>query len=92
MEQPCKVHIALGSNKGDRLKALQDALIEIHLKVGNVIQISRVYKSPAFGFKGEEFYNACISVSTYLKPNKIMKLLLVIEKALGRERSKAEGF
>lgn len=88
MDQPSKVYIALGSNQGDRFKALQSALNEIHLKVGNINDISRVYRSPAFGFEGQEFYNACITVYSYLKPNKIMKTLLKIEKKMGRKRVK----
>lgn len=91
MEQPKKVYIALGSNQGDRFKNLQLALDAIHLKIGSIEKISKVFKSPALGFEGEEFLNACISVDSYQKPNKVMKTLLRIEKDLGRVRSKKKA-
>jgi 2-amino-4-hydroxy-6-hydroxymethyldihydropteridine diphosphokinase len=92
MNQPQQVYISLGSNKGDRFKNLQEAIDLIHLKVGTVKIISKVYNSPAFGFEGDDFYNACMHVETYLKPKKVMQELLAIEKSLGRVRSSKKGY
>ena len=71
MVQPQQVYISLGSNVGDRFKNLQTAIDLIHLKVGNIKIISKVYNSPAFGFESDDFYNACILVESYLKPSKL---------------------
>lgn len=87
MTQPQKVYIALGSNKGDKFKHLQDALDAIHLNIGNIISISRVYKSTALGFQGDDFFNACIYIETHLEPERLLKELRLIEKALGRVRT-----
>jgi deoxyguanosine kinase len=92
MNLPQKVYIALGSNKGDKFKLLQDAIDNVHLKIGNVISISRVYKSTALGFAGDDFFNACIAIETLLEPIKLLKELLLIETALGRIRSKKKGY
>ncbi|MCK0178913.1 2-amino-4-hydroxy-6-hydroxymethyldihydropteridine diphosphokinase [Flavobacteriaceae bacterium S0862] len=92
MNQPQQVYISLGSNEGDRFKNLQDAIDLIHLKIGTVKIISKVYNTPAFGFEGADFYNACLHVSTYLKPKKVMQELLLIEKSLGRIRSSKKGY
>ena len=92
MVQPQQVYISLGSNVGDRFKNLQTAIDLIHLKVGNIKIISKVYNSPAFGFESDDFYNACILVESYLKPSKLMKELLSIEKQLGRVRSKKKTY
>ena len=92
MEQFKIAYIALGSNRGDKFKNLQLAIDAIHQKVGSVDKISKVYKSPAFGFDGDDFYNACIVVSTYLSAHKLMSALLSIEKSLGRQRVKKKQY
>ena len=92
MNQPQQVYISLGSNQGDRFKNLQNAIDQIHITVGNIKIISKVYNSPAFGFKSDDFYNACILVETEMKPNKLMKELLRIEKSLGRVRTKKKEY
>ena len=92
MSQPQQVYISLGSNQGDRFKNLQNAIDQIYITVGNIKIISKVYNSPAFGFESEDFYNACILVETEMKPNKLMKELLRIEKSLGRVRTKKKEY
>ncbi len=85
------VYIALGSNEGARIEFLQQAVEKIQQKTGEVLAISGVYQTPAMGFKGKPFFNACISVSSRFKPHKILKQLLEIEKLMGRER-KERGY
>ena len=92
MNQPKKAYISLGSNKGDKFKNLQNAIDCIHEQVGNIKIISKVYKTPAFGFEGEAFLNTCLIFETELKPSKLLKKLLDIENQLGRVRSKKEGY
>ncbi|WP_406684976.1 2-amino-4-hydroxy-6-hydroxymethyldihydropteridine diphosphokinase [Seonamhaeicola sp. MEBiC1930] len=92
MLQPTTFHIALGSNKGDKLKNLQNAVDAIHLEIGNIKLISKVYKSPAFGFESDDFLNACLVLDSYLKPEKVLEALLKIEKSLGRTRKSGEGY
>ncbi len=90
MEQPKRVYIALGSNLSDKFKNLQLALDAIHQKLGSIEKISKVFSSPAIGFDGDDFFNACVIVRTYQKPSQVMKTLLSIEKNLGRDRSKRD--
>lgn len=86
------VYIALGSNKGDKLHNLQLAINLIFNKVGTIHKISKVYETPAFGFEGDDFYNACISLESHLKPKKLLRQLQIIEKTLGRKKSSSEGY
>ncbi|MBV7269418.1 2-amino-4-hydroxy-6-hydroxymethyldihydropteridine diphosphokinase [Winogradskyella luteola] len=86
------VHIALGSNKGNKLQYLQSAVNAIFKKVGAIRKISKVYKTPALGFEGDDFFNACIKVETELKPKKLLKELKRIEKDLGRLSKTANGY
>ncbi len=82
-----KVYISLGSNQGDKFKNLQNALFAIYQKAGNIRAISKVYKSPAYGFEVDDFLNACALLETTLSPSKLMSSFLSIEKSLGRERT-----
>ena len=54
-----KIFISLGSNKGDRLKYLQDAINLIFKKIGKINTISKIYNTPAIGFEGDDFLNCC---------------------------------
>jgi 2-amino-4-hydroxy-6-hydroxymethyldihydropteridine diphosphokinase len=92
MNAPKNIYISIGSNKGDKLKNLQNAVALIHQKLGYILSISRVYKTEALGFEGDEFLNACIIVETNLKPKSAMQVLLKIEKELGRTREKLKGY
>ena len=92
MVKPTTYHIALGSNKGDKFKNLQDAIDAIHIQIGNVKLISKVYKSPAFGFESDDFFNCCLVLTSYLDPKKVLNHLLDIETSLGRKRTKKNTY
>ncbi len=92
MEKPKTFYIALGSNKGDKLKNLQAAVDAIYREIGNIKLISKVYKSPAFGFEGDDFLNCCLVLETYLEPHEVLKNLLKIETDLGRTRIQNEVY
>lgn len=92
MNQPHKVYISLGSNKGDRLKHLQDAVNLIFKKTGKITIISKVYNTPALGFQGDDFLNTCILLETELTSDVLMQQLLDIETVLGRTRSKSKAY
>ena len=82
-----KYHISIGSNIGDRLQNLQNAIDLIHLEISIVTSISPIYKTKAVGFKGDDFYNICISFFSNDDPNNLLQSLLSIETKLGRTRS-----
>jgi 2-amino-4-hydroxy-6-hydroxymethyldihydropteridine diphosphokinase len=85
-------YIALGSNQGNRLELLQFAIDKIHLNVGEIQQISKVYETPAWGFEGSAFLNACAIVRSRFAPKKLLKKILDIETELGRSRSSSKGY
>ncbi|WP_243473086.1 2-amino-4-hydroxy-6-hydroxymethyldihydropteridine diphosphokinase [Winogradskyella sp. MH6] len=86
------VYIALGSNKGNRLEYLQLAIDAIFERVGTIRKISKVYETPALGFEGDNFYNACIKIETELKPKKLLRVLKQIEADLGRTTKKSDTY
>ncbi|WP_370392488.1 2-amino-4-hydroxy-6-hydroxymethyldihydropteridine diphosphokinase [uncultured Winogradskyella sp.] len=92
MGQNSIVYIGLGSNKGNKLQFLQKAVDAIFESVGTVRKISKVYKTPALGFEGDDFCNAVIKVETDLAPKKLLKRLQQIEKDLGRTAKTKAGY
>lgn len=87
MDRHSTVYISLGSNIGNKLQYLQRAVVEMAQQVGEVQAISKVYRTQAWGFDAEAFYNACLRVRTGLSPAECMEKLLQIEYSLGRRRS-----
>ncbi len=86
------IHISLGSNIGNRLNYIQQAVDQIYKVVGDVVLISGVYQTPAWGFESDDFYNACISVRTFYGTAEVLNKLLEIENSLGRNRIDVEGY
>ncbi|WP_275315733.1 2-amino-4-hydroxy-6-hydroxymethyldihydropteridine diphosphokinase [Tenacibaculum bernardetii] len=85
-------YLSIGTNKGDKLENIQNAINIIADKIGAVLKIASVYKTPSLGFDGADFYNTCIKVSTYLPPESLIKSLLAIESELGRTRKDTGGY
>ena len=85
-------YLSLGSNKGDKLQNLQRAVYLISERIGAVKKLASIYKTTSWGYIGENFYNTCIQVSTFLQPNALMQSLLDIEKEMGRSRNDAKTY
>lgn len=82
-----KAYVSLGSNKGNCLENILEAVIQIQKKIGVLTDLSSIYITPAWGFEGPDFLNACIGISTECEPLKVLEKLLDIEQAMGRVRS-----
>lgn len=85
-------YLSLGTNQGNKLENLQNAIELIAKKVGCITKIASVYKTASWGFESADFYNTCIEVSTHLTPKNLMQTLLNIENKLGRTRKNKEGY
>jgi 2-amino-4-hydroxy-6-hydroxymethyldihydropteridine diphosphokinase len=82
-----QVFILLGTNLGDRVSNLEKAKNEIDLKIGKVIKTSNLYETAPWGITDQpSFLNQVLQVSTYLKCEKILSLILKIELDMGRKR------
>ncbi len=86
------VFFSLGSNLGDRLNHLQEAVFELHRQIGSVQAISKVYESPSWGFAGADFLNVCVAVTTILPADSILASILQIETKMGRTRDDEKGY
>lgn len=87
-----KAYISLGSNEGHRLYNLQEALVQIQKQVGILTDLSSLYETPAWGFEGPDFLNACIGIQTDFSAVELLEKLLKIERQMGRLRSINPGY
>ncbi|TVZ25508.1 2-amino-4-hydroxy-6-hydroxymethyldihydropteridine diphosphokinase [Gillisia sp. Hel_I_86] len=92
MNPPKLYYIALGSNDGNRMKLLQQAIDTVYAEIGEVQAISKVYETPAWGFQGNAFLNACAAVSSRFPAEEVLQKLLAIETNLGRVRTSTKGY
>ena len=87
-----KVYILTGSNLGQRKRFLQKAIDQIGQQCGNIIKVSSIYETAAWGnTKQAAFLNQVIIIQTKLLPDELMQQLLQIEAALGRIRTGKYG-
>jgi 2-amino-4-hydroxy-6-hydroxymethyldihydropteridine diphosphokinase len=85
--------IALGSNLaspfGDRAANLREAVTRIEA-LGAVRAVSSLYSTAPVGFTDQpDFLNAALLLDTELEPLALMRALLAIERAMGRDRATA---
>jgi len=86
-------YISLGSNLGDRVQTLKQALAAIAALPGtNLVAVSSFYETEAVGGVADrDFINAACHISTGLSPQELMSALLRIEESLGRRRAEKWG-
>lgn len=87
-----KVILSVGSNKGNKLENIKKCIELIHNKVAIVISTSKVYETPSWGFESDAFYNCALLVHTSKSPEKLLEEVLLIEKELGRVRTKSNEY
>jgi len=85
-------YLSLGSNQGNKLENLQQAVDLIAEKIGIISKISSIYKTAAWGFESNDFYNICLQVSTGLNPENLIKTITEIELLLGRKRTSEKEY
>lgn len=86
------IYLSLGSNLGNRFEFLQQAVDSIFEEVGTIVKISSVYETPAMGFEGAPFLNCVLFVQTVLAPSQVLKLILKIERSMGRKRANSKEY
>lgn len=87
-----QVMVSLGSNQGNRLALIESCIDLIHNEVAVVVKVSKIYETPAWGFKSEPFYNCVLLLHTSKSPQKLLNQLLKVEKKLGRVRNQVAEY
>ena len=92
MKSQHQIVLSIGSNQGNRLENIESCIALIHQEVGTVIQVSKLYETPAWGFESDAFYNCALLLHSTSSAQKILNQILKVEKQLGRIRSNQEGY
>ena len=86
-----RVAVALGSNLGDRDRALRDA-VEILTTAIRDLQVSTFHDTEPVGYIDQpRFLNAAAIGSTALSPRELLAFLLGVERQFGRARTAPNG-
>ena len=81
-----RAYIALGSNLGNRLANLREALRQL-APVLNITRVSPVYETGPVGYLDQpRFLNAVAEGDTELEPLDLLRAMQAVEEQLGRER------
>lgn len=84
---PHRVFLGLGSNLGDKVWNLQEAIRLIGERVGTVTRQSSFIETEPWGFESEHtFLNAAICCETEKTPREVLLLTQQIERDLGRTK------
>ena len=87
-----KAYLALGSNLGDRLENLREAVRLLDETEGvDVVRSSRIYETEPVGPPQPAYLNAVIEVATSRSPRELLDAGMVVEGALGRVRGERWG-
>jgi 2-amino-4-hydroxy-6-hydroxymethyldihydropteridine diphosphokinase len=81
-------YLGLGSNVGDRLEHLRDAVAALAVHGVEVLRSSSVYETEPVGLVPDQrdFYNACLEIETELGPEELLDVCKAVEGELGREQ------
>ena len=85
-------YLLLGSNLGDRMQLLLSALALIEEKAGAIFAQSGFYETEAWGKTDQpDFVNMAVGIKTDLPALNLLRVLLDIERELGRVRVEKWG-
>jgi len=87
-----QLYLGLGSNLGNKIENIEQALVLIHAEIGSITKKSTFYFSQPQGFvSNNDFVNMVIKVETDSTPFEVLEGIEQIEKVMGRT-SKSNGF
>ena len=84
--------LSLGTNMGHKLENLETCVMAIHNDIATVVEVSKVYETPAWGFESDVFYNCAIAIHTHKSAQKILSEVQKLEKKLGRIKTNTEQY
>jgi 2-amino-4-hydroxy-6-hydroxymethyldihydropteridine diphosphokinase len=87
-----QVLLSLGSNLGNKIEQLHQAIRYLHNETGNVTNVSSAYKTAPWGKASTNSYmNQAVILETTLTPSKLLQSIQEIENRLGRIRTEKWG-
>jgi 2-amino-4-hydroxy-6-hydroxymethyldihydropteridine diphosphokinase len=92
MKSQNTILLSLGTNMGHKLENLETCIMSIHNTIATVVEVSKVYETPAWGFESDVFYNCAITIHSHKSAQKILSKVIQLEKKLGRIRTNTEQY
>lgn len=87
-----KAVIALGSNIGDTLANLKEAVALLEENGCNVLAVSRLYQTEPWGYADQDdFLNGAVLIETDRDPFSLLEMTQGIEKGMGRKKLFVNG-
>lgn len=88
------VYLSLGSNLGDRLSYIQQAVIQLgSVENTEIIRTSAFYETEPWNTDTKNwFVNACVEIKTTLTPHELLDECMRIEQQLGRKRNSENDY
>ncbi len=85
-------YINIGSNKGNRIAHIEQAVALIELLCNSIAQRSPIIESEPWGFESQhQFLNIGIAIETHIEPTTLLKELLNIEKKISEASHRDEN-
>ena len=85
-------YLSLGSNLGDRLRLIQEAVAALTVEAGPVTALSSLYETEPWGFSSpHRFLNVALALETSLSPETLLAVTQRIERDLGRPHKSVDG-
>jgi 2-amino-4-hydroxy-6-hydroxymethyldihydropteridine diphosphokinase len=86
------IYLSLGSNIGERVENIARAIAELPEHGVHVVKSSSLYETEPVEYLAQGwFLNCVVEVETDLAPGELMRVLLGIERGMGRERVAPKG-
>jgi 2-amino-4-hydroxy-6-hydroxymethyldihydropteridine diphosphokinase len=86
------VYLSLGSNMGDRAENIARAIAELGQRGVRVTQESSLYETEPLEIREQPwFLNCAVAAETELSAERLMEVLLEIEREMGRKRLVPKG-
>jgi len=84
-----RCHVALGSNLGNPLVTVDEAIEALAALRGSILQaMSSLYRTAPVGLRHQpDFINAVVTLDTRLRPRELLDELFAMEARFGRQRS-----
>ena len=87
-----RTYLLIGGNVGERRENLEKAAQFIGEQAGSIANRSALYETDAWGINDQPpFLNQVLEVSTSLDPHALLKVVLNIEREMGRSRKEKYG-
>ena len=85
-------YLGIGTNLGDRVSNLHNAVKMIDEQVGHVLTCSSFIETEPWGFSSDNaFLNAVVKVETLLTPHELLRITQEIERTMGRTHKSING-